>query len=49
MQMGTAALHLRAAPGQEGEKSALWRFLVLNFKREKKKNISKNSLYNPRH
>lgn len=35
--MGTAALHLRAAPGQEGEKSALWPFLVLNFKREKKK------------
>lgn len=30
------------------EKSALWCFLVLNFKR-KVKNISKNSLYNPRH
>lgn len=30
------------------EKSALWCFLVLNFKR-KVKNVSKNSLYNPRH
>lgn len=31
-----------------GEKNALWCFLVLNFKR-KVKNVSKNSLYNPRH
>lgn len=36
--MGTAALHSRAASGQEGrKKNALWRFLVLNFKREKEK------------
>lgn len=42
MQIGTAVLHLYAEPEQE--KSALWHFLVLNFKRKRKK-IQEISLY----
>lgn len=42
MQIGTAVLYLYAEPGQE--KNALWHFLVLNFKRKRKK-IQEISLY----